>query len=206
MRRHVKLMVAATSTLALVGLGSAPAAAEHVDPVLVEGNKTCAQLAPPGATWTELKIEPVTSGTHTDGTLTVELDVTQIDGEERIFDWTSNIGVDAVFVKGGSNGNAYFYDPEETSDTGLHAPVNPTNDMFFGLSHVSFCYDDDEEETTTTTSTTTTSTTTTTVPGETTTTTVPGETTTTTAPSIAPEAPPAAPPAAPVPAQPSFIG
>jgi hypothetical protein len=127
--------------------------------VVVAGNVTCADLAPEGATWIELTVEPVEDGTSTDGTLTVTVDVrTTADGP--VFDWTSNIGVDAVFVKGGPGGNLYTYDPpaESTGDTSLHAPVNPNNpnDQFFGLSHVSFCYDEDVPPTTTTTTTTTT--------------------------------------------------
>ena len=125
---------------------------------LVEGNATCAQLAPEGASWTEFKVEPVEDGTFSDGTLTVTIDVTDTE-DGPVFDWTSNIGVDAVFVKGGPGGLLYVYDPEATGDTGLHAPVNPSNGKFFGLSHVSFCYDEDQATTTTTEAPTTTSTT-----------------------------------------------
>ena len=104
------------------------------------------------------------------------IDVTETE-DGPVFDWTSNIGVDAVFVKGGPGGLLYLYDPpaESTGDTGLNAPVNPQNDKFFGLSHLSFCYDKDQA----TTTTSTTSTTSTTV-GESTTTTAMGAVTTTT--------------------------
>jgi LPXTG-motif cell wall-anchored protein len=140
---------------------------------LVEDNPTCGDLAPPGASWTELKVEPVEDGTFTDGTLTVTIDVTDT-ADGQVFSWTSNIGVDAVFVKGGPGGLLYTYDPpaESTGDTGLHAPVNPNNNMFFGLSHVSFCYDVEQETTTTTEKDTTTTT-----ERETTTTTEQGTTT-----------------------------
>jgi len=146
---------------------------------LVEGNTTCADLAPEGANWVELKVEPVEDGTSTDGTLTVTIDVTET-ADGPVFSWTSNIGVDAVFVKGGPGGLLYVYDPpaESTGDTGLHAPVNPQNDKFFGLSHVSFCYDADQATTTTTEEETTTTT-----AHETTTTTAPGGSSTT-APSV----------------------
>ncbi|HEX6239212.1 MAG TPA: LPXTG cell wall anchor domain-containing protein [Acidimicrobiales bacterium] len=157
----------------------------------VDDNATCAGLAPEGANWVELKVEPVADGTDTDGTLSVTIDVTET-ADGPVFDWTSNIGVDAVFVKGGPGGLLYVYDPptESTGDTGLHAPVNPANGMYYGLSHLSFCYDEDETTTTvkdTTTSldeTTTTEkhedTTTTTEKHEETTTTVADEETTTT--------------------------
>jgi LPXTG-motif cell wall-anchored protein len=152
---------------------------------LVEDNPTCADLAPEGTTWTELKVEePVADGTFTDGTLSVTIDVTDTD-DGPVFSWTSNIGVDAVFVKGGPGGLLYVYDPESTGDTGLHAPVNPQNGKFFGLSHLSFCYDEDQGTTTTTeketTTTTAKETTTTTEQGVTTTTAGRGETTTTAA-------------------------
>lgn len=46
-----------------------------------------------------------------------------------------------VAVKGGPNTNFYDYRPNGvTSGTGLHAPVNPDNNKFYGLSHISFCY------------------------------------------------------------------
>jgi hypothetical protein len=96
-----------------------------------------------------------------------------------VFDWTSNIGVDQVIAKGGPNANVYTYDPESTGDTGLHAPVNPNNNRFFGLSHISFCYDVEAPTTTTTTTTTTTMPPTTTPSTTTTTTTTPSTTETT---------------------------
>jgi len=152
---------------------------------LVDDNPTCGELAPEGTSWTEFKVEPVEDGTFSDGTLTVTIDVTDTD-DGPVFDWTSNIGVDAVFVKGGPGGLLYLYDPpaESTGDTGLHAPVNPQNDKFFGLSHLSFCYDKDQATTTTSTTTTSTSTTSTsttsTTMGESTTTTAMGAVTSTT--------------------------
>ena len=132
------LVVVGAALLALFGAyGAKPAAATHVAPVPIDGNPTCADL---GTGWTELKIQPVDSGTYTDGTLSVTI---VVDEDAQTFDWTSNIGVDAVFVKAGSSGNFYRYDPpaEATADTGLHGQVNPANNKFFGLSHLSFCYD-----------------------------------------------------------------
>jgi hypothetical protein len=123
-----------------------PATATHVNPTLVPGNASC----PAGTT--TLKVEPVTDGTFSDGTLTVVIDVRDTAGGQ-VFDWTSNIGVDAVIAKGGPNSNVYTYSPESTGDTGLHAPTNASG-KFAGLSHISFCYDV-EAPTTTTPSTTT---------------------------------------------------
>jgi hypothetical protein len=148
MRRQLVASGAAVTTALAVGLAMSalPAVASHVQPVLETGNPTCSDLISDGII--ELKVEPVVDGSFTsaDGTLTVTIDVRST-ADGPVFDWTSNIGVDAVFVKGGPNGNLYVYDPEATSDTGLHAPVNPNNDKFYGLSHISFCYDKDETTT-----------------------------------------------------------
>jgi LPXTG-motif cell wall-anchored protein len=143
--------------------GNAGANAGHQSPpstVELGDNATCGDLAPEGATWIELKVDPVEDGTFTDDTLTVTIDVTDTN-DGPVFSWTSNIGVDAVFVKGGPGGLLYLYDPpaESTGDTGLHAPVNPANGKFYGLSHLSFCYDVDQPTTTSTTQAPTTSTT-----------------------------------------------
>src|SRR5215211_2510847 len=132
-------IIAAAIILSLMGLFfvSNLAEAAHVTPVFVEGNATCAQLAP-GTT--ELKVEPVADGTYTDGTLSVTIDVRDT-AAGQVIDFTANMGIDAVFVKGGSGGNLYVFHPEVTADTDLHAPVNPANNTYFGISHISFCYD-----------------------------------------------------------------
>jgi hypothetical protein len=142
------LVVGLAALAAALGLFTVlPASAASVIPTEQPGNAKC----PAGTT--ELKVEPVESGTESDGTLTVTLVVTG-----NTFNWTSNIGVDVVIVKGGNASNVYDYRPDEsTGDTGLHAPANASG-QFAGLSHVSFCYD--VEAPTTTTSTTTTTTTT----------------------------------------------
>jgi hypothetical protein len=107
---------------------------------------------------TTLKVEPVTDGTFSDGTLTVTIDVRDT-AAGQVFDWTSNIGVDVVIAKGGPNANVYTYVGESTGDTGLHAPANASG-KFAGLSHISFCYDADQPPTTPTTTPTSTTTTT----------------------------------------------
>ncbi|HET9242939.1 MAG TPA: hypothetical protein VFN99_05810 [Gaiella sp.] len=131
----------------LAALVAAPAQANHpgppsgdgIQPVFTLDNPTCAALDPGKL---ELRVQPVADGTFTDGFLTVTIDVRDTAGGQ-VFDWTSNIGVDSIFVKGGPDGNFYTYDPpaEDTEDTSLHAPINHSNDVFFGLSHISFCYD-----------------------------------------------------------------
>ncbi|HEY3002841.1 MAG TPA: hypothetical protein VGJ44_10880, partial [Kribbellaceae bacterium] len=60
----------------------------------------------------------------------------------QVIDFTATgASVLGVVVKGGPNANFYDYQPGGVSfGTGLHSPVNPSNEMFYGLSHVSFCY------------------------------------------------------------------
>jgi hypothetical protein len=142
------LVIGLAAIAGAVGLFTVlPASATHVAPTTQPGNVSC----PAGLT--ELKVEPVVDGSFTDGTLTVTIDVRDT-AAGQVFDWTSNIGVDVVIVKGGNASNVYTYDPESTGDTGLHAPANRSG-SFAGLSHISFCYDVGEEPTTTTTTTTT---------------------------------------------------
>jgi hypothetical protein len=167
------LVIGLAAVAGAVGLFTVlPASAEHVDPVQVPGNAPC----PAGLT--ELKVEPVADGTFTDGTLTVTIDVRDT-ADGQVFDWTSNIGVDVVIVKGGNASNVYTYVPESTGDTGLHAPENRSGN-FAGLSHISFCYDVGEEPTTTTTTAPPPTTTTTMAPPSSTTSTTTASSTTST--------------------------
>src|SRR6266508_1725129 len=115
----------------------------EVSPELIPGpdNKTCSELEGPGQEWVELKSENDINDVNadfTDGTLTVSVTFTT---PAKFFNWSSNIGVDAVFVKAGNQGhNLYRYDPplEVTEDDGLRSPgVALTNQ----ISHISFCYD-----------------------------------------------------------------
>jgi hypothetical protein len=118
------------------------ARATHVDPEFVDGNPDCDDLGFDEAEYDELKADPPSAGLHTNGTLSVTLTLHDTDDGPTV-DFTSNIPVQAVFVKGGSNGNLYDYGAGgETSDTGLHAPLNPSG-KWAGLSHLSFCYDPD---------------------------------------------------------------
>ena len=121
---------------ALVVFVSMSALASKVDPVAVDGNPKCADINP--AYTGELSVDPPANGQFSDGTLTVT--ITNFDGAAATLDWSSNIGVNAVFAKGGPNGNLYTYDPPATSDTGIHPQVNPNNGTNYGWSHILFCY------------------------------------------------------------------
>ena len=112
------------------------ASASHVDPVPGPGNPQ-ENSCPDGTVG--FKVEPVTSGTKTDGALSVVI-TTHTTAAGPTFDFTSNLPIAVVFVKGGTVSNRYDYSPSVKADDGLHSPVNPMNGTYFGLSHVIFCY------------------------------------------------------------------
>ena len=125
------------AALGLVAALTMPALASHVEPQPVNsGNPTCSDF---NASWLEVKVDPPANGEESDGTLTVTIS----NYANNTFDWESNIGVDAVFVKAGSDKhNLYLYNPEATEDDGLTAQDGQGN----GISHISFCYDVDVPE------------------------------------------------------------
>lgn len=125
--------------LLLVAWAAMPVAAASVTPVFVPGNPSCTSLG--YSNGFKPQPEPPTSNTYpfpSDPANSVT-----ITSDGTFFDWTSTLGIDAVIVKGGPNANVYVYDPpaESFSDTGLHSPINPSNNDPFGLSHIEFCYD-----------------------------------------------------------------
>lgn len=134
------LTLAGVSTVSSSNGDPGPPSGNGIEPVYVPGNPTCGCL---GYGDYERKIEPVVSGTYNiDGTNTITIVVSG-----SYVDWTSTIGIDSVVVKGGPNANLYVYDPEASSDTDLHAPINPHSGQVYGLSHISFCYDYEVEVT-----------------------------------------------------------
>lgn len=145
-RWRKKVVVVFVTAVCLTVLARS-ASASHVTPTVIAGNPSCTSLSydfgfkpqpepPPSGTY--FFGDPVTSPAHapTGDSVTITSDGT-------FFDWTSTLGIDAVIVKGGSNANVYVYDPpaEAFSDTGLHSPINPSNNQPFGISHIEFCYD-----------------------------------------------------------------
>lgn len=137
-RSSMRTLVGLLATLGLLAAFAMPTLAASVTPTPInDGNPTCGGF---NAAWTELKVEPPGNGVFTDGTLTVTITnfVNSSSGTPGSFDWSSNIGVDAVFVKAGNDKhNLYTYNPESTGDTGL-GPQSGTGN---GISHISFCYD-----------------------------------------------------------------
>lgn len=146
--------IAVSLLAATFGFGWQPRgamAAPDVTPEFFEGpgNRTCAELQGAGQTWNELKVDPNADGEFSDGTLTVTISNTTND---KTFNWSSNISVDAVFVKAGSAGSfLYRYDPpsESTGDDGLTSPGEGN-----AISHITFCYDLEATPTPTATPTT----------------------------------------------------
>jgi len=140
---------AAIVVLASVVVGAVTAPAANADGAPVQGNKRCSDLIPGSP---ELRVENPTTGSYTDGTLTVALSVYALTADDpnhtgnqtgsQVFDFTATGGsVIGLAVKGGPNTNFYDHRPNGiTSGTRLHAQVNPNNERFYGLSHVSFCY------------------------------------------------------------------
>ena len=160
MRRFKRLMLGLAVVALPVALVAAPASADHVipgpptttlnvQPVGVHGNPTCSDVTDTDDFLFEFKLEPVVSGTFPlsfdglSGSVTTDVYNTP-DGQAFDFSFTGDFVAATVVVKGGPNANLYDYiaasfAPGAQADTFLHAPVNPSNDRFFGLSHISFC-------------------------------------------------------------------
>lgn len=134
------------------GALSAPQSIGSTAPFFLAGgagtNYTCSELATmkggSGAQWLpiskdDLKLDnaPVAgSYTLTDGVVEVKI----ANGTLSSFDWSSDVAIDAVFVKSGVNGhNLYVYPGEATSGTGLSTPF--VDNKYQDISHISFCYD-----------------------------------------------------------------
>jgi uncharacterized repeat protein (TIGR01451 family) len=124
-----------------------PPSGDGEQPILVLGNPTCAQLVPGSI---EFKVEPVRDGTFqiSSGDLSGTLTVSVNEGMQTFgFAFNGDFVALGVIVKGGNNANFYDYRPDgNAADTGLHAPVNPNNGNFYGLSHITFCIAEGEGE------------------------------------------------------------
>jgi hypothetical protein len=137
------LAVAAALALSL----TLPVSAAHVEPDPISGNPDCTVLDA-GDYLFEHKIDNPNDGVTTvddlvhgdlSGTLTIE--VYKVQGNEQFdFSFTGDFDASAVIVKGGSDANLYDYLPSGTiEDEGLHAQLNPRNNKFHEVSHISFC-------------------------------------------------------------------
>ena len=120
-----------------------PPSGDGVQPLLVLGNPDCLDVMASGTFLFEHK-----TGVPQDATIDLTFDglsgTVQVEVNEtaETFDFTfsGDFVAAGVIVKGGPNANFYDYRPDgNATDTGLHAPVNPANSKFYGLSHISFC-------------------------------------------------------------------
>jgi hypothetical protein len=133
---------------------------EHVAPIFVAGNPSCATLNADSTNFPNVssnygfKLDDPENGTfaftNADGVLTggapelpgSNVTISGLPGTTppgETFNWTSNIAITAVIVKGGPNANGYPYNLE-FGDTGLHAPVGPSG-SYYGVSHIEFCFE-----------------------------------------------------------------
>jgi hypothetical protein len=131
-RRAVVPFLAAGALFLVPGAAQAASA----DPMLVDGNPSCADLGYPH----ELKFDPPAPGSKSADGVTVEMSL-GADQYGTLVDWTSSAPIDAVIVKGGPNALSYVYAGSSSGDAGLHTPFNGP-DKYYGLSHVNFCWDD----------------------------------------------------------------
>ncbi len=143
-------LMLAPSALATEGDPGEPSG-DGIQPIFVEGNPACGDIGYGYG----FKVDGSPNGTFTfandEGPPELELtggappdpnnSVTISNSDGTLFDWAATLGIDAVIVKGGPNADAYVYDPEDTEDTALHAPVNPGSGEYYGISHIEFCYD-----------------------------------------------------------------
>jgi uncharacterized repeat protein (TIGR01451 family) len=114
-----------------------PTTTLNVQPTLVAGNPTCQTLTQSG---NEFKIEGgLGNGVFDDPDSELVVTISGFNDPAGFFDWSSNVGIDAVFVKGGPGGDLYEYNGA-TADTDLHTPINGNNGQYYGISHISFCW------------------------------------------------------------------
>jgi uncharacterized repeat protein (TIGR01451 family) len=99
-----------------------------VEPIVVPGNPA---LGPGG-----YRIDPPSSGAYTYGSIEITITVYSTP-EGEVFDFVSNTPLLQVVAKGGVLGaDVYNYaSPGVFSDTGLHAPINPSG-FWADLSHI----------------------------------------------------------------------
>ena len=117
-----------------------PTTTLRVQPTLVEGNPTCEDLTESTHEF-RINAPDVENDVFDDPDSELVVTITGFDDPEGFFDWSSNLGLDAVFVKGGPVGDLYEYD-DATADTDLHTPINGNNNRHYGISHISFCWND----------------------------------------------------------------
>lgn len=141
--RKIRLMILAGATLALFG-GAVVVNAAHTaragdgaTHTTLAGNVDCSSGT------LQFKVDPPANGIYGGGAI----EITNFNGTS--FSWAITAGflntydAGVVLVKGGPNTEEYDYSSNNAIDwdSGLTAPVNPNNGKFYGVSHISFCFD-----------------------------------------------------------------
>ena len=114
-----------------------PASAGGVEPVIVDtpsSNDDCGLLGFAHGI-------PISgNGQASSGDLTIT--VTGYNNPTGFADWSSNLPIQGVYVKGGpSGGNLFNYPGGDTGDQDLHTPRKGTGG-YYALSHLAFCWND----------------------------------------------------------------
>lgn len=135
------LMSAFPSMAAAVGDAGSPSG-DGIQPTALAGNRNCA----PGDGEFELRIQSPADGpfTHAASGFTITLDVRST-AEGQVFDYIASGGtIFHIYVKAGPDTNLYDYGAagSDGADTNLHGTVNPSNGRYYGLSHISICFND----------------------------------------------------------------
>ncbi|MFJ8588896.1 hypothetical protein ACIRD2_30165 [Streptomyces sp. NPDC093595] len=135
-------------TAVALGLAAGPASAQPgppsdagVQPVEVAGNPTFASLDPEVWGTFNCQGQPIRIEDPEEGDTSGPITITNIDANNTFdFEVDEDFAVIGVIVKGGPNANVYDYRPTGIqADENLHAPINPNNGQFYGLSHIDFC-------------------------------------------------------------------
>jgi uncharacterized repeat protein (TIGR01451 family) len=141
--RRITAWAAAVALLIVGVVFSAPPAYATTDsPGL--GSPTAQCQAEFGPSFIGFKVEVTNEntldGVYTDPDTGFSVTISNTDSDLHTFDYQASWPVN-VLVKGGPDSNVYS--PPASSGTGLHAPVNPNNQKFYGLSNIVFCWEPD---------------------------------------------------------------
>ncbi|MEV6841595.1 hypothetical protein AB0N17_45465 [Streptomyces sp. NPDC051133] len=132
----------------VLGIAASPAAAAAVDPFEVQPNAACAGV--PGVDFTvELRTDGNAGVDFGNGGHLVNTTTQSTTGPVVQFTLTGPYAARAVIIQGlgepAPNGNTYLYNgvlgfPRGgVHDTGLHAVVNPQNDLYYIPDTVTYC-------------------------------------------------------------------
>jgi len=137
-----------TVVLAGAGAGTASAAAAvgtsdaGIVPIVIDGgpggNVICSQV--PSDVTLESSDRLDRQGGRLVGDLPDGIEVSVV--EDRYVNWSSDLPITAVIVKGGPAANVYVYAPALLADSGLVSPVGPSGQPA-DVSNVTFCWDPD---------------------------------------------------------------